>query len=142
MPPLCLSPQFSFSPMKISIPTAKVSRNRKKTQYLEYGKFPETRSQRRKVRQEKFTRENFILPKIHHRPGPSYLIRGNRLPKLGCFFWKKSKRPLTPPPDFWKFHCIFVAKIRNYALIYVNLQFNFLRFHDFMGRWDEVAISM
>ena len=48
-----------------------------------------------------------------------------RLPKR-MNFPKNSKRPLTPPPHFWKLHCAFFAKIRKYALTCVNLQCNFL----------------
>ena len=66
-------------------------------------------------------------------------IRGDRVPKNGCFFWKKSNRPLTPPPPsrFLDSSLRFFAKIRKYALSYANLQWFFLDL-----KWPPPPLSL
>ena len=52
-------------------------------------------------------------------------VRGDRLPKYGCFF-EKSPNGLDPPPVlFWKLHCAFFLKVCKYVLTWINLQWHF-----------------
>ena len=60
-------------------------------------------------------------------PDPRYkLIRDDRRPKNGCFFWKTSKRPCPPPPrpfleNTLRFFPENPLSMRKFAMIFFGL---------------------